>query len=244
MFGENAIAYTLPFNNGLFRDLAFSLYAQSSIHAGYFFILPVLALSIAGLFKFRLHIVSDLIIWWMVVNIHNKIYPTLTGGEFLLNQLLFFNCFISDKFVSKGNFISQLKTCAHNFAVIAVMVQVCMVYFFAALAKLGDESWLHGTAVLKTVQVEQYSLHSIVAHAEKFSWLFIALNYIVLVYQLLFPVLIWIKRIKKPLLVIGILTHLYIAFVMGLVSFGLIMILPYIYFWPDSNHGEHQDARF
>jgi hypothetical protein len=26
--------------------------------------------------------------------------------------------------------------------------------------------------------------------------------------------------------------HLYIAFVMGLVDFGLVMILGYVYFWP------------
>jgi hypothetical protein len=232
MFGENALALTRPFNNGLFKDLAFFLYAQSNSNAGYFFILPLLVLCVAGLFKLRIHILTDLVIWWIVVNIHNKIYPTLTGGEFFLNQLLFFNCFISDKFVSKGNFISQLKICVHNFGVIAIIIQVCMVYFFAALAKLGDESWLNGTAVLKTAQVEQYSLHSIVMSVEKFSWLFIILNYIVFAYQLLFPVLVWIKKIKKPFLVIGILTHLYIAFVMGLMSFGFIMILPYVYFWP------------
>jgi hypothetical protein len=240
MFGENAIALTRPFNNGLFKDLAFFLYAQNSSNAGYFFILPLMALSIAGLFKIRMHILTDFVIWWIVVNIHNKIYPTLTGGEFLLNQLLFFNCFISDKFVSKGNFISQLKICAHNFGVMAVVIQVCLVYFFAALAKLGDESWLSGTAVLKAAQTEQYSLHSIVMSAEKFSWLFILLNYIVFAYQLLFPVLVWIKRIKKPFLVIGILIHLYIAFVIGLVSFGFVMILSYIYFWPLLNHKGHK----
>jgi hypothetical protein len=243
MFGQNAIAFTRSFNNGFFKDLAFFLYAQSNSYAGYFFILPLLALCIAGLLKVRLHIVSDFIIWWIVINIQNKIYPTLTGGDFLLNQLLFFNCFISDKYVSKGNFISQLKICAHNFGVIAVMIQVCLVYFFAAWAKLGDQSWLNGTAILKTVQVEQYSLHGIVTHAETFSWLLVVLNYIVFAYQLLFPVLVWIKRIKKPFLIIGILTHLYIAFVMGLVSFGFIMILPYIYFWP-LNHKGHQGTRF
>jgi hypothetical protein len=71
-------------------------------------------------------------------------------------------------------------------------------------------------------------------NAEKLSWLFIALNYVVLAYQLLFPVLVWIKKIKKPFLILGILMHLYIAFVIGLVSFGFVMILPYIYFWPNS----------
>jgi hypothetical protein len=54
----------------------------------------------------------------------------------------------------------------------------------------------------------------------------------VLGYQLLFPVLVWIKKIKKMFLLLGILMHLYIAFVMGLVEFGSVMIISYIIFWP------------
>jgi len=113
------------------------------------------------------------------------------------------------------------------------MTQICLVYFFSALAKLHDENWLNGTAVLMTSQVDHFSLPIISNNAARFTFLLVFLNYLVLFYQVLFPIVIWIKKIKKTFIVIGILMHLYIAFVMGLVSFGLIMILPYIYFWPE-----------
>jgi hypothetical protein len=57
------------------------------------------------------------------------------------------------------------------------------------------------------------------------------LNYLVIWYQLLFPVLVWIKPIKKWYLLAGIVQHLFIAFVLGLPSFGLIMIVAYAIFY-------------
>jgi hypothetical protein len=112
------------------------------------------------------------------------------------------------------------------------MVQVCIVYFFSAVTKLTDESWMNGTAVFQTSQINHYSLPWFTQHSSGLRPLFIFLNYLVLGYQLLFPIVVWIKKAKKVFLIIGILMHLYIAFVMGLVSFGLVMILCYIYFWP------------
>jgi hypothetical protein len=53
----------------------------------------------------------------------------------------------------------------------------------------------------------------------------------VLAYQILFPAVVWFKKIKKPFLILGILMHVYISLVMGLVLFGLIMIICYAIFW-------------
>ena len=189
-------------------------------------------LAALGFFKLRIYL-TDFLIWFIVINIHNRIYPALTGGDYLLNQLLFFNIFISGKYILKNDWKNQIKKCLHNLGVFAIMTQICLVYFFSALAKLHDENWLNGTAVLMTSQVDHFSLPIISNNAARFTFLLVFLNYLVLFYQVLFPIVIWIKKIKKTFIVIGILMHLYIAFVMGLVSFGLIMILPYIYFWPE-----------
>ena len=55
---------------------------------------------------------------------------------------------------------------------------------------------------------------------------------VVMFYQLLFPIVVWIKQIKKIVLFIGIVMHLYIGLVMGLPEFAAIMILSYVFFWP------------
>jgi hypothetical protein len=56
------------------------------------------------------------------------------------------------------------------------------------------------------------------------------LNYGALLYQSIFPLLIWIKRIKAPLLVVGCLFHLGIAVMLNLWDFGMAMIVGYTLF--------------
>lgn len=231
-FGENSIVYTKPFINlGIIQNAAFILHQMNSDHAGYFFIVPVFLIALAGLFEFRIIILTDLLLWFLVVNIHNRIYSTLTGGEVLMNQLLFFNAFIA--FASKKpSSFSTYQNILHNFGSFGVILEVCFVYFFSALAKLQNESWVSGNAIIETLQVAHYSTPFLSKAVITLPWLFVALNYVVLAYQLFFPVLVWIKRIKRPFIIIGILMHLFIVFGMGLVTFGSVMILTYIYFWP------------
>ncbi len=233
LFGANSIVYTKAFDIGLIKGSAFFLYKQTNVSASLYFIVFLGCLCILNLFKVRIHLLFDFIIWLIVINIHNKIYPTLTGGNYLLNQLLFFNIFISDKFKTNGHWANQIKICIHNVGVVGIFSQVCIVYIFSFIAKLNDESWRNGTAIIITSQINHYTLPVISQYALRFNFLFVLLNYIVLIYQILFPVIVWIKKIKKPFIIIGILMHLYISFVMGLVDFGLIMILSYIYFWPE-----------
>ena len=236
LFGANSIVSSKNFSNlGIGKFLAFNIQTYSSLNASLLFIVPLLLLCILGLTKYRIHFVFDLLIWLIVINIHNKIYPTLSGGDYILNQLLFFNCFICDVFVVKNNFKSQLKIALHNFGVVAVLIQICFVYVFASMAKLGDNGWLNGTAVIDTIQTNHYSTPFILKHIGNLTYFFIFLNYFTLAYQLLFPILVWVKKIKKPFLMLGIIQHLFIAFAMGLVTFGIVMILCYIYFWPEES---------
>ncbi len=229
-FGQNAIAYITPYSLGKLKDVAFLLYSDSVPAFGYFFIIGTLVFLTLSYFVKKIPFVFEFIIWLLIINIHNKIYTTLTGGDFLLNQFLFFNCFLSKKFDENLSWQNSLSKCIHNFGVIAIIIQIQLVYLIAGIAKLNSSDWLNGTAVLQLNNIEHFNLFSFSFIASGFMGYFI--NYFVLLYQLLFPVLIWIDKIKKPLLLLGILMHLYIAFVTGLVGFGIIMIIAYVFFWP------------
>lgn len=237
LFSADSIVYTTPKTIGYVKDFAFYLYNSSFIYLSYLFIFGTV---LCCIFPFVLNLnfltgwlkrlqyicpISDFILWLLIININHKIYPTLTAGDYLLNQFLFFNCFIA---FSPSE--STLKKVLHNFASIAIIVQLCLVYFISTLAKLNNNEWLNGTAIATILQVKHYSIHFF--YYSKQNTLSVIINYAVLFYQLLFPLLIWFKKIKIPLLLIGILMHLFIACVMGLISFGFIMILGYVYFFP------------
>jgi len=232
-FGANSIVFVEPNSIGFFKDFAFLLYNSESVSLSTYFICATLILSLLNLFTTRFHFITDFLLWFLVINLHHRIYPALTGGDNLVNQFLFFNCFLSATFLIQTSWKSELKICFHNIALVAIIIQVCLVYFLSALAKLSDTEWRGGSALIAISQIRHFSLFSSPGSDKTLEPVLIFLNYVVLFYQLLFPVLIWVKRIKKPLLILGILMHVYIAFVMGLVSFGFIMILAYVFFWPD-----------
>jgi hypothetical protein len=231
-FGESAVIYSNNFQVSSFKDCAFLLYASASPWLGYLFLIPLLLLCVVRLKFKKPWFVPDLLIWFLVLNLSNKVYATLTGGDYLLNQLLFFNCFLSAIFGVDGKFYSDFKIFLHNLVVLAVMLQVCIVYFLSALAKINDPEWLSGAAVYDISLINHYNLYGFARPTPGIHPLKTFLTYLILCYQLLFPVIVWIKPLKKPFIMIGLAMHLYIVLVMGLVEFGLIMLLCYIYFWP------------
>ncbi|MDX2174233.1 MAG: HTTM domain-containing protein [Bacteroidota bacterium] len=235
LFGKNSIVYKEPHSIGFIKDVAFYLYNSTSTNLGYVFLLSAILLSILPFILIRhpersrrTYFITDFILWILILNINNNLYPTLTGGDYLLNQFLFFNCFLA--FEKNKNYF---KIPLHNFASIAIVIQICLVYFLSALAKLNSAEWLDGLAISETLQVKHYSLNILLL--TKQNTLNSIINYMVLFYQLLFPIIIWFKKVKKPFLIIGIVMHLFIAFGMGLMSFGFIMILAYIYFYDFKN---------
>lgn len=231
-FGTDSIVYTNPSSAGILKDSVFLLHYTKWQGLGLYFILGTGILSLLGFFFRKPYFIVDFLIWFFISNLNNKIYPALTGGDYLLNQFLFFNCFLSLSFRVNGKWQDALKICLHNMAIVAVMIQVCLVYFLSALAKLDDPEWLGGNAIVSVSQIRHFSLYAFLNDDVSFKPLFVFLNYFVLVYQLLFPLFVWIGKLKKFLLITGVLMHVYIALVMGLVEFGAIMILAYVYFWP------------
>lgn len=169
------------------------------------------------------------LLWLLVVNLHHRVYATLTGGHFLINQFLFFNCFLSPAAQPGGRALPQFF---HNLAVLAVRWQLVLAYLLSGVAKLNDSGWLAGAAVNATVQVQHYFVADL---PQGLGLAGSVLNYGVLAYQFLFPLCLLPGSWKRFFLPLGFLMHLYIALVMGLMSFGLAMVIGYALFWPRSS---------
>ncbi len=235
LFGSQAIVYPVQVPAGAVKGLAFILTNSTAPALNLFFIVSLGFICLLSLFFKRMYFFSDLIAWIIVMNVHNKIYQTLSGGDSLLNQFMFFNIVITQQFVNSTTATGQLKLFMHNLGVWGIMIQLCFVYFVSALAKLADAQWLGGTAIATISQIKHFSLNGFPGGFLEAGWLSTFLNYAVLFYQAGFAILVWIKPFKKPLLLFGILMHLYIGIVMGLPMFALIMVLSYVFFWPVSH---------
>ena len=163
------------------------------------------------------------LVWFCHINIFYSIHITETSGHQLMNVFLFFMMFVNTKESER-----ILKTtCINNGVFWLLRIQVILSYFVACLYKLQSEYWLDGSAIEKVANTQLFGYELTVSLP---TGLLVSLTYISFVYQLLFPVLVWIKPIKKWFLLLGIGMHLAISFTLGLTEFGIIMIVAYVLF--------------
>jgi hypothetical protein len=230
LFGSTSIIYRASGHTNFLKDLAYVLYNNKSDLLPLYFIVAAILLCCIMLWRKKNNTGIDLALWLIVENLHYSIYATLTGGDYLLNQFLFFSIFIAINPADTRGKFRDLYLCLHNAAIVAVVLQVCLVYLVSGISKLMDQDWLAGTAVSLVNLTDHFSTGA--TRDSSWTGLHRVANYVVMLYQASFPFVVWVKKIKVPFLVIGIVMHLYIAFVMGLLAFGVLMVLSYIYFWP------------
>ncbi|MFO0321291.1 MAG: hypothetical protein ACK504_02555 [Bacteroidota bacterium] len=225
LFSNNRLIYHFIKQTNSLIDIAFFL----NIHYSQSFALILIFLIAIFSFLELLNVSNYFIrfmLWIIMNNMSNFLNATLTAGDYLLNLFLFFNIFLSHK-TYRHLVLNELTTAFHNISLIALKIQICLVYFLSACYKLSDVNWLNGSSVYKIFQIPEYSNSLFEALPY---WICVIGTYLVLFYQLSFIVTVWIKPIKKYVLIFGIFLHLIIAFGLGLFNFGVIMILAYIPF--------------
>lgn len=208
------------------KDYAFVLSHVCNSKINLLAILFVLISSFCLIFIKRNFLWLRILVWLAIINIHNFVYVGLSGGDYLLNQLLFFNCFI---IINKNTNIfklNDLRIILHNLSIIGCIVLICLVYFTSGLTKILQENWQNGTAINFVINTRHYSL----------PWLYKAklsgwVNYLVIFFQLTFFLGMCFKQSRTCYLLGGMFFHLIIFLVMGLFNFSILMLIPYVLFF-------------
>lgn len=163
----------------------------------------------------------------------NRNMSAMFGADMIGTFFLFYLCFTNasahysvDKFLKRAN---PLQTGIGHIAYRFMQLQLCVVYGYSGLEKLKGTRWWDGSAmwdVLSMGTLQRWDL-SFVAH---FPILLSAAVYIVLIFEIYFPVLIWLKKFRLPMLLFGLQMHIGIFLFMNLPGFGFMMIALYILF--------------
>lgn len=116
------------------------------------------------------------------------------------------------------------STVSTNIAIRLIQCHMCLIYLFAGLGKLLGASWWEGTALwgafanleYQTIDMTWLSLYP---QAVNF------LTHLTVAWEVSYIVLVW-PRITRPLVIaLAIPLHLGIALCMGMITFGLIMLV-------------------
>lgn len=115
-------------------------------------------------------------------------------------------------------------------AVRLIGLQISYVYLYAFVAKMNSSVWIRGT-----VMYDVFASPTMARFPAELHWpiLLALVAWSTLVFELLFPLLIWQKPFRRYVIPIGMLFHLGIEVTLVLPIFSVLMIISYASFLDD-----------
>jgi len=164
--------------------------------------------------------------FWISLNVMYLSEPVANGSDYVLNLMLLLSIPLTSKpLLAKWK---EWQPLFFNFAVLLIQVHIGLIYFLSGFDKLMTNSWRSGEAIAYIAELDYYArpilsgIQSASANA--------AIAWFTIVFELLFPILIWFKAFRVPVLITGVIFHLGIIYFLNLPDFGLLMIICYAIF--------------
>ena len=163
------------------------------------------------------------------------------GVDFGFDQILTFLCmycaignsggaYSVDRMLAFGKSVPAAPpSSTTNIAIRLIQIHLCIVYFFAAIGKLQGTTWWSGEAVWLAMASYEYQQIDMTWLANYLP-LVSAMTLLSLFWELLYPALIWPRLTRPIMLVAAVMVHLGIGLCMGMIEFGLVMIVANIAF--------------
>jgi uncharacterized membrane protein YphA (DoxX/SURF4 family) len=113
-----------------------------------------------------------------------------------------------------------------------IQVQVSLLYFFAVWEKLRGETWNDGTAVSYAFRIEDLERFPVPGFVTDSLVLANLLTYGTLATELALAILVWNRRLRPWVLLLGVGLHLGIAYAVRVGFFSIAALVAYIAFLP------------
>lgn len=114
----------------------------------------------------------------------------------------------------------------------ALALLVASLYFHAVLWQTSSLMWLGGLGLWGPASLP-YNTYYNVAPILDVAPLMLGAGYVALTFEVVFPVLIWFRRLRTPLVIVGIALHLGVAIFFPIPTFSLVMVSLYLGFVPE-----------
>jgi hypothetical protein len=180
--------------------------------------------------------------WMTVLNyvfltsLHDRFPGLWDGGDNVIQLILFYAMFANvgaffsvDRLRSDASPIGgsrgAVRAMFHNAALLAIAIQISLVYGVAGLTKVQGETWRNGTALYYALRAGEFTWPGYSEVIYQNSVLIVVFSYATVAFQVSFPFMLFLNRYTRILAVCcGVLFHLGIASFMGLVTFALFLM--------------------
>jgi len=173
--------------------------------------------------------------WVLHIGFIQRNYSVLFGADVISCLLLFYlswtQCCERLRFFSGIRITPRKETLDILSSVFYRMIQIQMViiYAYTGFEKLKGATWWDGTALWTVLANPQMTAFDM-TWLRHFGILILAGSFIAIIFEIYFPVMVFIPRMKLFWLGLGIIFHGIIGALMGLMTFSLVMLSTYFLF--------------
>ncbi len=221
----------LPLRHSWLQSILFAPAALAQFSSWLFVSLFICLLALGLAIKINHY--TAILIFWASFSLSRLGQGFMNGSDLVLNLFLFLSIFFNVVSISQR----EIRLAISNYAILFCKIQLVLIYLLSGYDKLLSIAWRSGDAIYSAQHLEFFvseRFTSILSQStyQYFAWMVIA-------FELLFPILIWVRKFRIPLLIMGVVFHLGIIIFLNLPDFGTIMILSYLIFYPFKERREH-----
>jgi hypothetical protein len=181
---------------------------------------------------------SSVIVFLGLNSLNERMTLIFHGGDTFLRSVSFFMLFASSAAVlSIDNWVSSSQKSLANkmncliapWPTRLIQCQLAIIYLASFLWKAKGHPWRDGTAlyyVLNLREVRQFPI----SHVFYNLWVLRLGSWSVMIFELLFPLLVWFRRFRTKMLIIGVLFHLTLEYALNIPMFQWDMLSAYVLF--------------
>ncbi len=242
LWGNTGLVPFSLFQQIMLSRHGFSLYllSPSSLYqAAVFYIGLVVTIAFTVGYRPR---ISSILFYLFTWSLFQRNIFLLTGGDNFIYLVAFFLIFADCGAHFSIDAISGRRrteprpfvAMVHNYAVLAIIIQLSLVYVTSAFYKVQGHLWQNGTAIYYILRLSEFNLSPFARHFYDRKTVVSLLTWGTVIFEISWPFLIWNRR-TKPFVVLGaVLLHSMIGYFMGLVWFSFVFISAQIIIFNDS----------
>jgi HTTM domain len=179
--------------------------------------------------------ISGLVVWMCAVSFWNINPGISNGGDQFRNSLPWIVALSRSGAVwggqsfRRGGYTGPVQV--PGWPVKVLIVQMCCVYFFSGVYKMGSPQWRSGSVMY---HVNHDLTWSLAPHLMSLLpvWLHRLSSWVTIVWELAFPALIAFRRTRAPTLWLGVVFHLLTLFTLEVGAFAIYSLVFYVVFVP------------
>jgi len=209
----------------------YAIYAPLSLahpHPKVFLVCFLIILIIGLLIK--INYVTAILICWCSISLSRLGLPAANGSDLVLNLFLLLAVVMPVTPSSKHLNIKSIQKHISVIGVLLVQIELTLVYFLSGYDKLMSEAWRSGAAIYSIMNLDFF--YNPFLKIALNDTTYILLSWSVIIFELAFTFFVWFRKTRMYILMAGVIFHLGIIVFLGLLDFGILMIITYLIFLP------------